>query len=57
MLGHPYRKLQSSQNATSPSRLESAVIFSKGAPSTSQVFFIFLTLFTVYLDLSHLILV
>ncbi|XP_074876081.1 RNA polymerase II elongation factor ELL2 [Buteo buteo] len=30
------KKLQSSQNATSPSRLESAVIFSKGAPSTSQ---------------------
>ncbi|NXS69012.1 ELL2 factor, partial [Pandion haliaetus] len=34
------QKLQSSQNATSPSRLESAVIFSKGAPSTSQKWFL-----------------
>ena len=45
MLGRPYRKLNSSQNATSTSHLASPVTSRKDAPSTSsQVVCIFFSI-------------
>lgn len=53
-MGNPYRRVNSSQNTTSTSHLESPVTSNKDAAtaSPSQVFCGFLTLFTMYYDLT-----